>query len=178
MRNPTIWVLILIRSDTNWAVQSQEMVTGWEFGFRKKRNCTIPVANHEADLRLCFRLCRLLVFPFDGSYLLLSFVFLVMLVLKHYLGSQMGKPRICISENKGADQLRSNCETDQRFCFRYTVSTIPLLSESKISSLQPSPVTVQAGLCGNWLEPKLLVFSCTGSFGIVILSDTYQSVLP
>ena len=45
----------------------------------------------------------------------------------------MGKPRICIGENKGADQLRSNCEADQRVCFRYTNNTIPLLSKSKIS---------------------------------------------
>ena len=29
----------------------------------------------------------------------------------------MGKPTICICENKGADQLRSNCEADQRVCF-------------------------------------------------------------
>ena len=47
----------------------------------------------------------------------------------------MGKPTICIGENKGTDQLRSNCEADQRLCFRYTDSTIPLLSKSKISSL-------------------------------------------
>ena len=36
----------------------------------------------------------------------------------------MGKPTICIGENKGTDQLRSNCEADQRLCFRYTDSTI------------------------------------------------------
>ena len=41
---------------------------------------------------------------------------------------RMGKPTICIGENKGADQLRSNCEADQRLCFRNTDSTIPLLS--------------------------------------------------
>ena len=35
----------------------------------------------------------------------------------------MGKPTICIGENKGADQLRGNCEADQRLCFRYTDST-------------------------------------------------------
>ena len=40
-----------------------------------------------------------------------------------------------ICENKDADQLRGNHEADQRLCFRYTDSTIPLLSESKISSL-------------------------------------------
>ena len=42
----------------------------------------------------------------------------------------MGKPTICIGENKGADQLRSNCEADQRLCFRYTDSTLPLLFKS------------------------------------------------
>ena len=39
----------------------------------------------------------------------------------------MGKPTICIYENKGADQLRGNREADQRLCFRYSDSTIPLL---------------------------------------------------
>ena len=46
----------------------------------------------------------------------------------------MGKPTICIGENKGADQLRSNCEADQRLCFSYTASTVTLLSKSKILS--------------------------------------------
>ena len=31
-----------------------------------------------------------------------------------YLSRRMGKPTICIGENKGADQLRSNCEADLR----------------------------------------------------------------
>ena len=40
----------------------------------------------------------------------------------------MRKPAFCICENKDADQLRGNCEADadQRLCFRYTDSTIPL----------------------------------------------------
>ena len=46
----------------------------------------------------------------------------------------MGKPTICIGENKDADQLRGNCEADQRLCFRYTDSTIPLLLKSEIST--------------------------------------------
>ena len=79
----------------------------------------------------------------------------------------MGKQTICIGENKGADQLRSNCEADQRLCFRYTDITIPLLSLSKISSLLPSSVLVQPGLCRTWSEPKLLDFSRTGSNGYV-----------
>ena len=46
----------------------------------------------------------------------------------------MGKPTVCIGENKGTDQLRSNCEADQRHCFGYSDSTIPPLLNSKISS--------------------------------------------
>ena len=42
---------------------------------------------------------------------------------------------ICICETKGADQLRRHCEADQRLGFRYTDSAVPLLSESKISSV-------------------------------------------
>ena len=45
----------------------------------------------------------------------------------------MRKPTFCICENKDADQ-----RTDQRHCFRNIDSTIPLLSKSEISSLQPS----------------------------------------
>ena len=37
------------------------------------------------------------------------------------------KPDNCLCENKGAGQLRSNCEADQRLCFRYTDSTSPRL---------------------------------------------------
>ena len=42
----------------------------------------------------------------------------------------MRKPTFYICENKDADQIRSNCEADQRLCFHYTDSTIPLLSKS------------------------------------------------
>ena len=50
------------------------------------------------------------------------------------MSRHMGKPTICIGENKGADHLRSNCEADHRLCFRYSDSTIPLLLKSEISS--------------------------------------------
>ena len=36
-------------------------------------------------------------------------------------------PAFCICENEEADQLRGNREADQRLCFRYSDSTIPLL---------------------------------------------------
>ena len=67
----------------------------------------------------------------------------------------MRKPAFCICENKDADQLRVNREADQRLCFRYTDSTISLLPKCEISSLQPSSVAVQPGLCGTLSEiPK------------------------
>ena len=46
------------------------------------------------------------------------------------------KNGFCICENKDAGQLRGNHEADQRLCFRYMDSTIPLLPKSEISSLQ------------------------------------------
>ena len=54
--------------------------------------------------------------------------------MQRYLSRLVGKPTICIGENKDADQLRGNREADQRLCFRYTDSTPSLLSKSEISS--------------------------------------------
>ena len=45
----------------------------------------------------------------------------------------MGKPTICIGENKDADQLRGNREADQRLCFLYMDSTVPLFPKYEIS---------------------------------------------
>ena len=73
----------------------------------------------------------------------------------YYMSRIVRKPDFCLCENKGADQLRSNCEADQRLCFRYSDSTIPLLLIAKISSLLPASVAVQADLCQTWSEtPK------------------------
>ena len=41
----------------------------------------------------------------------------------------MRKPAFCICENKDTDELRGNREADQRLCFHYTDTTIPLLSK-------------------------------------------------
>ena len=51
---------------------------------------------------------------------------------QYYLSRVLRKPDFCLCENKGADQLRSNCEAEQRLCFRYMDNTFPLLSKSKI----------------------------------------------
>ena len=62
----------------------------------------------------------------------------------------MRKPAFCLCENKGADQLRGNHEADQRLCFRYIYSTIPLLPKSGSASNNLlwlyNPVCVRPGL--------------------------------
>ena len=77
----------------------------------------------------------------------------------------MGKPTICIGENKGADQLRGYREADQHLCFRYMDSKISVFSKSKI----PASNHLMPGLCQTWSEPKSLVFSRTGSWGFSLL---------
>ena len=100
--------------------------------------------------------------------------------LNHDLSRLMGKPTICIGEKKGPDQLRSNCEADQRLCFRYSDGTIPLLLKSEISSFQLFSMLARtcrfvSDLFGNHI---LLVFPRGGSFYeefgslVVIASDS------
>ena len=65
------------RSDTNWPVQAQKMARDWKFWIWKEEELYYPSSENkgadqlrsycEADLRLCFRICRLLVFPWGGS---------------------------------------------------------------------------------------------------------------
>ena len=82
----------------------------------------------------------------------------------------MGKPIICIGENKDADQLRGNREADQRLWFRYSDSTIPPLLKCEISSFWLFSVTVQVGLCRTCSETTLLVFPPGGSFFLLVVS--------
>ena len=46
----------------------------------------------------------------------------------HQLFEVMRKLTFCISQNKGADQLCSNCEADQRLCFRFYVQNFQPLA--------------------------------------------------
>ena len=55
--------------------------------------------------------------------------------MDYHLSLVMRKPAFCKCENKDADQLRGNRKADQRLCFRYTDSTIPLLPIYEISGL-------------------------------------------
>ena len=71
VRKPTFW--LPTRSDTNRAVQSQKQVRSLKFRIYEEKELYYPCSENkgagqihsycEADLRLCFRLCRLLVFP-------------------------------------------------------------------------------------------------------------------
>ena len=73
-----------------------------------------------------------------------------------------------ICKNKDADQLRGNREADQRPCFCYIDSAIPLLSKSKISRLCPSSVAAQPGLCRTWSETRTLVSHDAAHFVFVV----------
>ena len=67
----------------------------------------------------------------------------------------MRNPEFSLCENKGADQLRSICEPDQRLRFRHSDNTISLLPKSEISSFLSFSETEQTSLCRTWLEtPK------------------------
>ena len=71
----------------------------------------------------------------------------------------MRKPDICLCENKGADQLSSNCEADQRLCFCYTDSTIPLVLKSEILNFQPPSVAARPVCVRPGRKPRKPVFS-------------------
>ena len=65
------------RSDTNRPVQAQKRARSFKFQIYVEEELYYPSSENkgadqlrghrEADLRLCFRLCRLLVFPWGGS---------------------------------------------------------------------------------------------------------------
>ena len=66
------------RSDTNQAVQPQKTHGSLKFQIEEEEGLYCPSSENkgadqlrgyrEADLRLCFRQCRLLVFPWGGSF--------------------------------------------------------------------------------------------------------------
>ena len=73
---PTMW--FPNRSDTNRPVQAQKRARSLKFRIYVEEELYYPSSENkgadqlrgyrEADLRLCFRLCRLLVFPWVRSY--------------------------------------------------------------------------------------------------------------
>ena len=71
MGKPTLW--FPNRSDTNRPVQAQKRARSSNFRIKVEEELYYPSSEYEgadqlrgyreADLRLCFRLCRVLVFP-------------------------------------------------------------------------------------------------------------------
>ena len=109
--------------------------TDQSFCFSLPKHCCINyivksfVKNcRSAGLSIPIQKTDLSINHFNCSFIPVRYPFII-------LSRLMGKPTICIDENKDADQLRGNREADQRLCFRYSDSTIPLLSKSEISSL-------------------------------------------
>ena len=72
------------RSNTNRPVQAQKQARSLKFWIYKVEELYYPCSKnkdadqlrsyYEADLRLCFRLCRLLVFPCGGSFNYLQYI--------------------------------------------------------------------------------------------------------
>ena len=105
-----------------------------------QNDCILPYNNQLVpETKTCYHKIRLLRLSTHKCWSLPNF--------QKQLSGVMRKPDFCICENKDTDQLRGNREADQRLCFRYTHSTIPLLPKYKIPSLQPSSVAAQPGLC-------------------------------
>ena len=97
-----------------------------------------------------------------------------MMVRYNHMSHVMRKTAFCICENKNADQLCGYREADQRLCFRYSDSTIHLLPKSEISSLYPSSVVVQPGLCGLWSEtPKTSSFTTRLIWSVAIVTPSF-----
>ena len=66
-----------------------------------------------------------------------------------YLSRIVRKPDVSLCENKGTDQLRSNCEADQ--CLFFATHIVQFLFFNP--KFQAS-VIVQVGLCQTWSEPR------------------------
>ena len=73
MRKPTFWFSTW--SDTNQAVQLQKIARGLKFRISKVVGLYYLCSENKgtdqlrgADLRLCFRICKTLVFSWCGSY--------------------------------------------------------------------------------------------------------------
>ena len=85
----------------------------------------------------------------------------------YYMSRVMRNPAFCKCENKATDHLCGKRRTaDQRLCFRYTDSVIPLLPKSEISSLKSSHLLLlYSPVCvGPGRKPLRPVFSQRGSY--------------
>ena len=86
------------------------------------------------DCKKCFRL-PIVRLQSQWNLIYCFYIYLKMYVYYClYLSRVMRQQTFCICENKDADQLRGNREADQRLCFRYLDSTIPLFLNPKFQA--------------------------------------------
>ena len=78
-------------------------------------------------LSLYIQACVNIVRNYEGRLCCESSYKLLVSMMQLPMSRDVRKPDFCICENKAADQLCGNRTTDQRLCFRYMDSTIPLL---------------------------------------------------
>ena len=93
-----------------------------------------------------------------------------------HMSCVMRKPNFCKCENKDTDQLRDNPEADQRLCFRYTDSTIPLLFKSEIQASSHLLSLYSLVCVGPGRKPRRPVFLQRCSYHLVS-SHVCQSTL-
>ena len=99
-------------------------------------NCKAPKGNNVSDRQTNTFIEALVINNIRASDIIRASPCILDPLLPHlYMSRVRRKPAFCTCENKDADQLRGNREADQRLCFRYTDSTIPLLPKSEISRL-------------------------------------------
>ena len=82
---------------------------GWYYPCSENKGADQLRGYREADLHLCFQICKIPVFSRRGSNNTSSF----------YMSSIIRKPAFCICENQAVDQLHGNSPADQRLCFHY-----------------------------------------------------------
>ena len=85
----------------------------------------------------------------------------------------MGKPTICIGENKDADQLCGNREADQRLCFRYSDSTIPHVPSIRNFKLLALFCACTGRFVSDLFGNHIVGFPKDGSYIIDVLCTNY-----
>ena len=128
---PSDNIFILNRCSDDGDISSTDFTSTSTVGLKTRYYAQFYVFKFYDSSNVFFK-CSVLVCPSDGSAnCAVSSVSCYILQLSLVTRNT----DFCICENKDSDQLRSNCAADQRLCFHYMDSTIPLLSKSEISSL-------------------------------------------
>ena len=84
----------------------------------------------------------------------------------------MGKPTICIGENKDTDQLRGNREADQRLCFRHSDSKFLFYLSAKCQASSRSFLCLYRPVCVGPVRKPQCWFS--HEVAQIIVNNCYQ----